>query len=461
MEPSAVDPLWLSRIQPTVINRAYAARWVLPVDGDVIDDGEVIVEDGLIQAVRPRRLPASECRDFGHAVLLPGLVNAHTHLEYTALRGFLEDVPFFPWIRALTAAKSRFTQEDWLWSARLGAMETVAGGVTTIGENTDAGVTLQAADETGLRGVVYQELFGIDDRQPVEPILEALQAKIAALRHLASDRLRVGVSPHALYTIRPALFDILNPYITAERLPTSVHIAESPAESALTELGTGPFADMFAARGITWDVPKMTPTQYAAKQGALRPEALAVHCVHQTADDIALLAGSGAAVVHCPKSNAKLGAGVAPLTEWLRTPGLRVALGTDSAVSNNTLDLWEEMRFALLLQRARTETVEAVTARQVLHMATLGGAEALGLAAQTGSLTPGKRADMIAVRLASAHTIPATDPYAALVYSARASDVVYTLCDGDPLFDHGRWLTMDAPTVLAHAHSIRQNAGDD
>ncbi len=437
----------------------YAARWVLPVDAAPIDNGEVIVEDGVILEVRTRRAPAGECRDFGEAALLPGLVNAHTHLEYTALRGFLEDVPFFPWIRALTAAKADFTRDDWLWSARLGALESAAAGVTTIGDNTDAGVTMPVAVESGLRGVVYQELFGIDDRQPVAPIMDALGQKIVAMRRLASDRVQVGVSPHALYTIRPAMFAAINEYVAREKLPTSIHIAESPAESDLTERGEGPFAEMFARRGISWDVPYTTPTHYAHDQGALTPGALAVHCVHQTPEDIGLLAASGAAVVHCPKSNAKLGAGIAPLAAWLKTPGLRVALGTDSAVSNNALDLWEEMRFALLLQRARQEDVETVTADQILRLATLGGAEALGLDAHTGSLTPGKRADLIAVRLDRAHTVPATDPYAALVYTARADDVVLTLCDGVALYDHGAWPTLDAPAIFTQARQTRRKAG--
>ena len=111
----------------------YAARWVLPIDAPPIDGGEVVVENGLVAAVRPRQTPAAECRDFGESVLLPGLVNAHSHLEYTALRGFLEDVPFFPWIRALTAAKASLTEDDWLWSARLGALECAASGITTPG----------------------------------------------------------------------------------------------------------------------------------------------------------------------------------------------------------------------------------------------------------------------------------------------------------------------------------------
>lgn len=310
----------------------YAARWILPIDVPPIAGGEVVVENGVIEAVRPRRTPASECRDFGEAVLLPGLVNAHSHLEYTALRGFLEDIPFFPWIRALTAAKASLDAEDWLWSARLGALECLRGGTTTLGDNTDAGVTMRVLSDTGLRGIVFQELFGIDDREPVEPIMAALCGKIDAHRRLASARVGVGVSPHALYTIRPALFAAIDAYVRAEGLPTSIHIAESPAESQLTERGEGAFADMYARRGITWHSPKMTPTQYAHNQGALNPQTLAVHCVHQTGEDITLLAASGSAIIHCPKSNAKLGAGIAPLACWLRTEGLRIGLGTDSTL---------------------------------------------------------------------------------------------------------------------------------
>ena len=433
----------------------YAARWVLPVDAAPIEDGEVVIEDGVIAAVRSARTPASGRRDLGEAVLMPGLVNAHSHLEYTALRGFLEDVPFFPWIRALTAAKAALKPEDWLWSARLGAMECLAAGVTTLGDNTDAGVTMRVLTETGLRGTVYQELFGIDHREPVAPILESLRVKIAAHRRLASGRVSVGVSPHALYTIRPALFAALDEYVAGEGLPTSLHIAESGSESALTERGEGPFAEMYTRRGITWEAPRMTPTRYAADLGVLGPSTLAVHCVHQTLADIALLATTGAAVIHCPKSNAKLGAGVAPLAAWLRTPGLRLGLGTDSAVSNNTLDLFEEMRFALLMQRAATEEVEAVTARDVARMATLGGAEAMGLSHLIGSLTPGKRADLIAVRLDRPHAVPATDPYSALVYTARADDVLFTLCDGEVLYDNGVWPTLDPAAVLTGARQAR------
>ena len=212
---------------------------------------------------------------------------------------------------------------------------------------------------------------------------------------------------------------------------------------------------MYARRGITWATPHQTPTAYAASLGALSFNTLAVHCVHQTNADIQLLADTNAAIIHCPKSNAKLGAGIAPLSCWLKTEGLRVGLGTDSAVSNNSLDLWEEMRFALLLQRAKSEDAEAVTARDVLRLATLSGAEALGLSAQIGSLTPGKRADLIAVSLDQPHAVPATDPYATLVYSTRASDVLFTLCDGEIIYDADTWPTLGKAEIVKNARAAR------
>jgi len=433
----------------------YKARWVLPVDSAPIDGGRVVVEDGLIIDLLPAGPSLMGERDFGDAILMPGFVNAHTHVEYTALRGFLEDVPFFPWVRALTMSKALIDDEGWLVSTRLGAMESISGGVTTIGDNTDAGLTARIAAETGMRAVVFQEIFGIDDREPVDPIVAALKAKIEARREFESRRVSLGVSPHALYTVRPALFEVLAADPVLSTMPWSIHIAESPAESELTEFGAGPFAEMYERRGISWKSPMSTPTKYASTMGALRSNSLAIHCVHQTPEDIELALAAGTSIVHCPKSNGKLGAGWAPLAEWLAA-GVNVAIGTDSAVSNNTLDMFEEMRFAVLGQRARRRAVEVVTARDVVRMATIGGARALGLDAVVGSLTVGKRADMIAVDLDRPHSTPASDPYAALVYASRADDVVFTMVDGEVLFEIGHFTTVDAGSTPAAARELRR-----
>ncbi len=438
---------------------------MLPIAGPPIEHGELVIEGDRIEAVRPRSRPSEGAIDFGEAAILPGLVNAHSHLEYTALRGFLEDVAFFPWIRALTAAKSYLSREDWALSADLGALECIAAGITTIGDNTDAGVTVSTAIKSGLRAQVYQEVFGIDHREAIEPIVADLKAKVDRLQADVDqtgecERICVGISPHAPYTVRPALLAALKDYASENKLPMSIHIAESPAESELIERGTGPFGEMLTRRGILWQTPGVSPTRYLFDQGMLGERTLAVHCVHQSDEDISLIAETGAAIAHCPKSNAKLGAGVAPLSKWLAHGGLTVGLGTDSAVSNNTLDLFEEMRYGLFQQRAAREQVECVNARQMVETATTGGARALGLDDRIGVLAPGMRADVVCVRLDKPHTCPAEDAYGALVYSARAADVCFTLGSGRILYQDGEWKTLDAQHILREARALRSRLKD-
>jgi len=431
-----------------------AARWVVPIDAPPIEDGVIEIEGQHIVAVGPRH--GADAIDYGNAILMPGLVNAHTHIEYTVLRGFLEDVPFFPWIRTLTAMKARLSEADWKASATLGAMECIASGITTVGDNADArAAAASAVSDTGLRAVIYQETFGIDESQTINDTVAGLESRVGENIAAGGARVHVGISPHALYTIRPALFSALNAWAVEHNMPMSIHVAESVAESDLTLRGQGPFAEMFQKRGIDWPVPLVSPTRYIADMGVLRTGTLAVHCVQQSSEDIEILSSSGASVVYCPKSNAKLGAGIAPLTSWLAPGGLNIAIGTDSAVSNNTHDLFEEMRFGLLVQRAINKDAVAVTAETMLNIATLGGARALGLDAQVGSLTPGKRADIIAIDLGGAHAVPATDPYHALLYTTRASDVIATYVDGELLYDRGRWSRTDTAAVIESATEIR------
>ena len=438
--------------------QSFGARWVVPMDGLPIEFGEVIVEDGVIAEVRPSKLPSAERHDFGHSVLMPGFVNAHTHLEYSSLRGFLEDVPFFPWIRALNQYKGAFNAEDWLYSTKLGAAEAIRSGVTTVADNTDAGLTAQVASESGLRAKVYQEVFGIDHRDSTLSVLEILKSKLWTARTFESDRISLGISPHALYTVRPAVMECVRTFALENSLDLSIHVAESESETELIELGCGPFADMFARRGIEWQPPRTSPTQYARDLGILGPNTLAIHCVQQNDNDIEILRRSGAAVVHCPKSNAKLGAGIAPMSKWLGYPEIRIGIGTDSVVSNNSIDMFEEMRFALLNQRAINRSVPTVTAEQVLRMATLGGAEALGMADKTGSLTPGKRADLVCVSLQELHTWPYSDPYAAVVFSARPDNVAMTMTDGNILYDGTTLTTIAIAETILRTRESRERA---
>jgi len=426
------------------------ARWVLPISSAPIENAEVVIEGDRIVAVRQSGGPVgTDVEDFGDAVLMPGLVNVHTHLDYTVMRGLLEDIPFFPWIRELNARKAALTQEDWVASATWGAAEAVAGGVTTIGECTDSGAALVGAKRLGLGGIIFQEVFGIDTRQTVVEILAELEAKLIRYRlETPGTSLAVGISPHAPYTVRPELMRALGRFAETDGLPVCIHAAESTAETTLFQSGTGPIAEMFQRREIAWSAPNQSVVAYLEAQGVLSARTLLVHGVQVSAEDRVRMRRTGAAWAYCPKSNAKLGNGVAPLAILLDPPspneddtterGVRVGLGSDSVASNNTMDLFEEMRFAVLMQRAAQRRIDVLTAQAAVEMVTRGGAEALGLAAEIGTLEIGKRADLCIVGLEDGHNVPAYHPYNALVYTARASDVRCTVIRGKIVYDRRR-----------------------
>ncbi len=436
------------------------ARWVVPVDMPPIENGEVVIEDGEIVQVG-KQVGREPGVDLGLSAILPGFVNVHAHVEYTLLRGILEDMPFFPWVRSLTALKTRLSWDDWVASATLGAAEMLAAGITTIGDAADAGAALTALMVTGQRGVVFREVFGIDRETVNESVVSLLRTKVTAMRDQierdrVDERLAVGISPHAPYTVNRELLPLLSAFAAERGLRQTIHAAESPAESDLVRHGTGPFAEMFTRRAIRWDTPGVSPVRYLADSGAFDAPTLAVHCVQTDEADAELLAEKQVAVAHCPKSNAKLGAGIAPV-KMLRAKGVTVGLGTDSVVSNNAGDMFEEMRAALLFARAREQDARALTARDVLHMATLGGAKALGLDDRIGSLARGKRADLCVVRLDGLHIAPAAEDnvLGALVYAARASDVALTLVNGRVLYEQGRCLMVDTGRLRATAAQVR------
>src|SRR5204863_1313649 len=195
-----------------------------------IEDGEVIIEGDRIIDVRRTRT-GDDVRDFGEAVLMPGLINVHAHIDYTVMRGLLEDLPFFDWIRELTLRKEALDEEDWITSATMGAAEAVAGGVTTLADCTDSGAALLGAKTLGLRGIIYQEVFAVEESVTIEETLKELKLKVNALRWAATgSRLKIGVSPQAPYTVRPDRLRAIAAYARFNNLSTCIHAAESQAE---------------------------------------------------------------------------------------------------------------------------------------------------------------------------------------------------------------------------------------
>lgn len=427
----------------------YTADWILPVSTPPIRHGGVLVDEtGIIRMVGPAdRITAGDDvahEDLGAAILLPGLVNVHAHPELAGMRGLLEDMPFHQWIPTLRKAKdgAPLNDDDFATAARWTCIEALAAGITTTGATEDSGAALDAMIEAGMRGVVYREAFAPAPER-ADHAFRSLREKVEDMRHRETDLVRAGASPHAPYTVSDELFRLVAGWAATDSVLLATHCAEAEAELLLVRDGAGPFAAGLRARGIATASRGASTIQLLEATGILAVRPLLIHCVLAEADDIARVADAGAPVAHCPIANARLGHGIAPVVE-MQQAGVCVGLGTDSVASNNRLDLLEEARAAQLGQRARLRTPCALELNQLLRMATLGGAEALGLENRIGSLEAGKDADLCAVSLAGPHVQPVHDPVASLLMSARGSDVVLAAVRGRVLHRHGRCTTLDA-----------------
>ena len=438
------------------MTKLYCARWVVPVSSPLIEDGAVAVEGPTIVAVGPRRdvagrFPGSQEIDFGNAVVIPGLINAHTHLELTVMRGFLEreENDFFAWLRKLTLARLGMNSEDILASATWGAIEAARAGITCVADASDSATqSMQALHRVGLRGIVYQESFGPDAQFALENLTK-LQQKIQSLRKIETPLVRAGVSPHSPYTVSTAQLELIADFALRDNLPVMMHAAESQAEHLLLSSGSGVFADNLRERSIEWHTPGTTPIQYLAQHGVLQTKPLLAHCITVDEADLAILRETNTGVAHCPKSNAKLGHGHAPYAKFLAR-GLNVGIGSDSVASNNTCDIIDEARFATLLSRAVSTSAEErsrASAESALFCMTLGGARALGIDQQVGSLAEGLQADLAVVGLDGVHQQPVTDPVTALIFSSSASDVLATFVAGREIYHHGLLKTIDEEAV--------------
>jgi len=450
----------------------YSSRWVLPIISPMIENGAIAFEGSHIIAVGARteivsRFPEADTEDFGDAAILPGFVNAHSHLELTVMRGFLEreENDFSAWLRKLTLARLAMTAEDLLFSATSGAIEAARAGVTCLGDaSSAAGQAIGALHSVGLRGIVYQESFGPDPNLAKENVAK-LSDQISELRMLESGLVRVGVSPHAPYSVSWPQLELISRLAIDEKLPLMMHAAESKAEKLFMLKGQGMFAEGLRARGIQWQAPGISTIQYLERHGVLETKPLFAHCVDAGDSDLELIKRDSAGIAHCPKSNAKLGHGRAPFSEFIKR-GIKVGLGSDSVASNNTCDMLGEARFATLLARVPSTadgqfrggllpTPDSITAEQALFTATLGGARALGLDNQIGALADGMQSDLIVVSLNGPHQEPVGDPLAALVFASSGRDVLRTMVAGQEIYRDGRVSGVDEGELRERLAQIR------
>jgi len=419
-------------------------RWVIPVSpaAAVLTDHAVIIEADRISAILPfadahARYPDASRVQLPEHALIPGLVNLHTHAAMTLMRGMADDLPLMDWLENhIWPAESRMVSDAFVYDGTLLACaEMLRGGVTCFNDmyffpEAAARATLYAGMRAalGIIAVEFRSAYAVDAQ-------DYLTKGIALKDSLREEPLlSFCLAPHAPFTVSDATFTQIAIYAGELDLPVHIHLHETIQE----------ISDSIAAHG-------MRPVARLEKLGLLGPNLLAVHGVHLNAAEIELLARHGCSVAHCPSSNLKLGSGIAPVSELLKA-GVNLGIGTDGAASNNRLDLFAEMRLAALLAKGVSGDPQIMPAHRSLEAATLGGARALGLQDQIGSISPGKFADLTAVNLSATELSPCYDPVSHLVYAAGREHVTDVWVGGIRRVANGRLTSLDERAMLTRAN---------
>jgi 5-methylthioadenosine/S-adenosylhomocysteine deaminase len=416
---------------------------ILTIDAadSVIADGAVAVRGGRIVALGRRRAVERGFRArhrveaTGHLVL-PGLINAHTHVAMTLLRGVKDDQELMTWLtKYMFPLEARFVSPDFVrWGALLACWEMIASGTTAFADGYFFEEEVaRAADESGMRAVPGEGILDVptpDAKTSAESLARAEEFLSEWQGH---PRVTAALCPHSGYTVAPETFRKTQELAARFSAPVMTHLAESAGEVAMVRERFG-----------------VTPVRHLAGLGVLDRSLVAAHLVEVDDEEIGLLARSQTGVVHCAESNMKLASGVAPVARMLAA-GVRVGLGTDGAASNNNLDMFGEMATVAKVHKARTLDPTVLPARQVVRMATMGSAAALHMEDEIGSLEVGKCADLIVVDASGPEAIPLYDPYAYLVYSARAHAVETVIVEGRILMEKRRLLTLDVERIRRRA----------
>ncbi len=412
----------------------------------VIEDGAVAVAGGRIVAVGKRaevmsRFAAREVVDARGRAVIPGLVNGHTHVPMSLFRGIADDLDLNEWLtKYIFPAEAKNVTEEFVRAgARLGLAEMIRGGTTTYCDMyyfEDA--IAEETERAGVRGLLGETVidFPVPDNKTWADAMRYAERFVA--RWKGNRLITPAVAPHAPYTVSEAHLKEVRSFSDRTGAPVVTHVAETRKE----------VEDITRDHGAT-------PVEYLARIGFLSPRTVAAHTVHLTENEVKLLGRYNVGSVHNPESNMKLASGVAPVPQMLKA-GVALGLGTDGAASNNDLDMWEAMDYAAKLHKVATFDPKVVTAEEALAMATVGGARALHMEADIGSLEEGKRADLVVVDLDALHQTPRYSIYSHLVYATKAGDVRTVVVEGRVLMRDRRLLTLDEPLIKQRARAIRE-----
>lgn len=436
-------------MQPDIrhIDTLIHARWVIPVEpeGVAYDNYAVAIHEGRIVDLLPAAQAATRYRaavrlDYPEHALLPGLVNAHTHAAMTLMRGLADDLPLMDWLQNhIWPAEAAWVSVDFVHDGtELAIAEMLRGGTTCFNDMYFfPEVTAHVAATCGMRasvGLIVIDFPSAWAGNADEYIAKGLELHDEYRHH---PLIRTAFAPHAPYTVSDGPLERVRMLADQLDIPIHMHVHETAAE---------------VQQGL--DQHGMRPLQRLANLGLVSPALLAVHMTQLTDAEIEQFAAAGGHVLHCPESNMKLASGFCPVHRLLQA-GVNVALGTDGAASNNDLDMFVEMRLAALLAKVLSGDASTQPAAKALHMATLGGAKALGLDQEIGSLVPGKSADLIAVHLGGIEAEPVYNPISQLVYATGREQVTDVWIAGQHVLKERRLTTLDEQAVLAKARRWR------
>lgn len=444
-----------------------SAKYVFPITAEPINGGAVLIKDdkiadiGSFKSMR-NRYPDEEVLDYGLAAIMPGFVDLHTRLEKAVLRGVVADQPYMQWILSIIERSSQLESNDWYDSAVLGCLDALSTGITTVADITSTGASMEAVSALGLRGVIYREV-GAMDKMRIEYAMHSAEMDIEKWRKSINDDLMtIGIAPASIYANHPEVFNLTTKLAMKEDLPVALRLAGSREEYNFVMYGSSMFAvDNMGSetRGYVeippWLPFGVTPVRYALNWGAFdAPNVMAIYVVHVTDEDINKLREHDVAICTCPRANAILGMGMAPLSEYLKS-GFRMGLGTDSPAATESTDMFSEMRTGLLMHRAR-DTRSFLDSATMLELATIGGARALKMDDQIGSLEIGKKADIIAVDLSTSNQSIELNPVSAVVNSCLTSDVLMTMVNGKILYEKDSWhVNVEIAKNIARVIEIR------
>lgn len=415
---------------------------------DVIEDGMVIVEKNTITAVGKREeleakyslTAQDEVIDAGNSIIMPGLINTHTHAAMAYFRGLADDLPLDVWLgEHIWPAESKHLNPEFIKNAgELAVLEMIKSGTTCFNDMYLFEDTLgKVAEQAGIRALIGSVIFNFPCASSASPNNTIAQALDQKEMFKASELITIALNPHAIYTCSADVLKKVSQIAIEKNACVHIHLAETKKE----------VDDCVKEHG-------KTPVEYLDELGLLSDRLIIAHAVWLSENDLDLLAKHKVNVAHCPVSNKKLASGIAPIDKMLKK-GITVGLGTDGAASNNTLDMFSDMRIAALLHKVSSMDPTVLSARQAVRMATIEGAKVLGMDKKTGSLEPGKLADIITINLDKPHLQPIYDPYSHLTYCVNGADVENAVINGRVVMKNRKVKTLDEKKILDSAKSFK------